>query len=146
MLGGSRWMVGCWSCGWAGPCSGRGQVLNLLCRLWKLVRPGMQISPRMTRVPLNPAIPPPNPAASAAAAVVTGPAMTQQVNADRSVRCGGVFTEVDPDWLTITGAAAFDDVIALAGADVSVDVAAAAAVSAASGFTAQLSQVSVGGV
>lgn len=52
---------------------------SVVC-LWKLVRPGMQIPPRMPRASLNPSIPPPNAASTVTSAVGGASAMTQQVN------------------------------------------------------------------
>lgn len=123
-------------------------LLTVLC-LWKLVRPGMQIPARMPRAALNPSIPPPNAASTVTSAVGGASAMTQQVNVPRRHPSGSdpCFPSFDgPIGRTdavcpLAGAAARDDVIALAGAGVPDHVAAAAAVAAASGVTAQLSQV-----
>lgn len=111
---------------------------SVVC-VWKLVRPGMQIPARMPRAALNPSIPPPNTAAAVTSAVVGGPPMAQQVSVAREATPSAA-GRIDRVCATV-GPAAFNDVIALAGASGAVHVTAAAALAAASRVTAQLSQV-----
>lgn len=102
----------------------------------------MQLPARMPRASLNPSIPPPSTATSVASAVAVGPPMAQPVSPPHlSLMSGPQPMERSPRFCPITGAAASHDVIALAGADVPVHAAAAAAFPAAPRLPAQLSKV-----